>query len=434
MVYMRASCFLSDGFLIKRWFKLSLTKIKLLGFLCLSCVLGVTLSQAEANPARQSGAINSVIDPPDTETNAMELKCKKAKRAAESACSKGHAMGTAGAALAPALGQLAAQKEGDTSKAVCKQGDISKLTGGANAAVGAYCLKKLKSCISICEDVENVCDANPQCENQKIPNCTGSIDDRLVSFPSSECDEPEEAIATCEELKSVATAALAQAGILGLAGLMMTKACEDMRDDPEVEPPPPPPGALGASDGNSPLSVGVGTLGTGQGPGQLSAGKTTPGAASAGSAPPEDPLPDGDDKKEFSPKPLSLSGGSGSSPGGAAAGAAGDSSGDLASEEDKETGEDKEGADALYNGVPGEGFLAGGSTRAGGGRSNYGGGRRGFGGPEKKKDGKDGLKAKNTNGRAKRGLSQAKSRHRSIFEIMSELIQSYCREGESMCE
>ena len=354
--------------------------------------------------------------------------CKEAKRKAVSACSKGEAMSTVGNAMMPVLSAAAAIGEEDTGKVVCNQGDITKVMGAANAGIGTYCLTKVNSCINTCTQVEEAC---AKCKKTGQNPCPLEDDGDPVPYNPDECGMTGAAISECEERKQAAIAALAQGGILVTVGAMMTNACKDMKDGPEVEPPPQPPNAPSPTDNNSPLSVGVGPLHPDKSPGQFAPIRTTPGTKQA-AAPPEDPFAgeDGNDPNlsslsPFNSGPSSLSG--------MPTGGLGGPSGGFPSGESGDTdGNNGEGYLSGNYSSGGEGFLAGGSARRGGSSSRGGGGYSSSGGSGKKKfglglNGKDKL-------RAKRGISQSKSRHQSIFEIMSDLIQSFCREGQPVCE
>ena len=418
-------------------------KVSLFDFSCILIVsvfsFGTTIIATAESGDTPGGAVENPDE--DYETSSApsseggsdgeedRLSCKEAKRKAISACSKGEAMSTVGNAMMPVLSAASAIGEEDTGKVVCNQGDLTKVMGAANAGIGTYCLTKVNSCISTCTQVEEAC-AN--CKKDGLPEgepCP--VDEGLVTEECGSESMIETAISECEERKQAAIAALAQGGILVTVGAMMTNACKDMKDDTEVEPPPQPPNAPSPTDNNSPLSVGVGPLHPDKSPGQFAPIRTTPGTKQA-AAPPEDPFAgeDGNDPNlsslsPFNSGPSSLSG--------MPTGGLGGPSGGFPSGESGDTdGNNGEGYLSGNYSSGGEGFLAGGSARRGGSSSRGGGGHSSYGGSGKKKfglglNGKDKL-------RAKRGISQSKSRHQSIFEIMSDLIQSFCREGQPVCE
>ena len=364
-------------------------------------------------------------------------KCQAALRAAGSACSKSEIMGTVGTALLPLLQAASSLDEEDSSEAVSSTGQTTQTVGAANAGVGAYCLLKAKRCITTCDEVSKICS---ECEPVKPPAGTheSCVEEKGIDF--KDCGmPPETASEECETLKQTAYAALAQGGILGLAGELMKRAGKGMKDDVEVTAPPPPPRAPGAGGGPSPMSLGVGPLSGAGGPGQLADSKTSPGRNPAGGAPPEAETEEETGEDSMNKLPSSPLGGysagsSGPGGGGPAAGSAGGSGESDPSEDDK-----KGTGDSLYDkysGAGGGGFLSGGGTRRGSaGGSSYGGrgsyGRGGLSGRRGKK--KPGV-GKKKEERAKRDIFQVGSRHRNIFEIMSERIQSFCREGSRVCE
>ncbi|MCY4512602.1 MAG: hypothetical protein OXB86_02820 [Bdellovibrionales bacterium] len=366
--------------------------------------------------------------------------CKEAKMSAVSACSTGEVMGTVGTAMLPMVSAASAMGEDDTSEVVETQGQATQAVGAVNVGVGAYCLKKVTSCVSTCTEVSAAC---KQCDDVKkaatalapAPECPPTPGADSVTYDPADCDLAEAAITACEELKQSAIAALAQGGILGLVGEMMKRAGKDMKDSTEITGPPPqqPPKAPSSSDNNSPLSVGVAPLHANQGPGQFAPIKTTPGQPQGGAAPPEDPFISEEEEKKPALTPLSSNSGSGSlagtssgSPGGGGA-----PGGPPSGEGDKD-GNGKKPLSSQYGGAGGEGFLSGRSSRRGGSGSSSRSGRGYPSGSGKKKSGQD--LAKKDKLRAKRSISQTKSRHQSIFEIMSDLIQSFCREGQPVCE
>ena len=405
--------------------------------------LAYTRGQGAGNPQRYgegSQAHMRAVEDQQQSANAENAEdlgsCKDKKRTASSSCSKSQAMGTVGTALMPLVNQAATIGEEDTSKVVETQGDITQITGAANAAVGAHCLSKVNSCISTCTKVGKACEA---CEDQG-PSCPNGVtlreegDTETVAYDPADCDLTGEAITACEDLKQMAIAALAQGGILSLVGQMMKNAADDMKDKPGEEPPEMPPGAPTTSSGGSPMSVGVSPLNQNKGPGQFAPIKTTPGGKQA-EAPSEDPFgekgEDGPPSDPFS----SLGSGSSSLAGSPSSGFDGGSLGGGFPPGGGSGGNtDSNGGNGLLRGSYGgaEGFLSGGSSRRSGGRSSGGGGHSSYPGGGKKKgfnlaDGKNNLGSK-------REISQFKSRHQSIFEIMSDLIQSFCREGQPVCE
>lgn len=397
-----------------------LRTIKCIGVFGFSCIFSMVVIYFEVAAAV------------DSEDKGQEISCKEARRKANSACSKGEAMSTVGNAMMPVLSAASAIGEEDTGKVVCNQGDITKVMGAANAGIGAFCLRKVNSCIDICTQVETI---YSQCKEKTPPPdpCVGSVEKEgtVVSFPIEEGGMASEAISECEERKQAAIAALAQGGILATVGAMMTNACKDMKDDTNVEAPQPP-NAPSPTDNNSPLSVGVAPLHSNKGPGNFAPIKTTPGTKQAGAAPPEDPFADGgENNPDF--KPLSpFNSGSSSLSGMPSGGLGGPSGSGFPSGGSEDTnGNGGEGYLSGNYGAGGEGFLSGRSTRRGGSNNRGGGGYSSSGGGGKKKPGL-GLNGKGKL-RAKRGISQSKSRHQSIFEIMSDLIQAYCREGQPVC-
>ena len=394
-------------------------------------VAGDVVQLGHAAAAADSPIATTTVDPIEKGgDNGDEgpVSCKEAKRKAISACSKGEAMSTVGNAMMPVLSAASAIGEEDTGKVVCNQGDLTKVMGAANAGIGTYCLRKVNSCIDTCTQVEEACS---QCGNEQN-SCPLGDDEPPVSYKPDECGMTGAAISECEERKQAAIAALAQGGILATVGAMMTNACKDMKDDTKVEAPPQPPNAPSPTDNNSPLSVGVGPLHPNNGPGNFAPIKTTPGTNQAATAPPEDPFA-GEDGNDPNLNPLSpYNSGPSSLSGMPTSGLGGPSGGGLPLGESGDTDDNsEEGLLSGNYGSGGEGFLSGGSSRRGGSSSRGGGGYSSSGGSGKKKslslNGKD-------KSRAKRGISQSKSRHQSIFEIMSDLIQSFCREGQPVCE
>ena len=364
--------------------------------------------------------------------------CSEGKEAAVAACSKANIIGTVGTALMPIAGTVVSLKEKDSSEAVKAQGDVTQTVGMANAGVGAYCLLKAKRCIRACKDIASGCqqiDCNQGKGKGGAPPLCNT--DAGRPFPAKECEQTKEAREECEAIKQTAYAALAQGGLMNLVAEMMKNAAKDMKDDVEVAPPPPPT-APRPEGGGSPLDLGASRLSGPAGPGQLANSKTTPGQNPAGGAPPEEDLSAEEVEEDplagkFS-SPLSGAGRPGSSPsGGLNAGPGGSFGGeDLSGKSGSDDGASPYDG---YGGAGGGGFLSGGGTRRGAaGRGSYGGGGRSYGGRGLSSRGKRKTAGAKKSGRAKRDIFQAGSRHRSIFEIMSERIQSFCREGPQVCE
>ena len=367
--------------------------------------------------------------------------CKGAKLSAVSSCSTGEVMGTVGTAMLPMVSAASAIGEEDTGKVVETQGQATQAVGAVNVGVGAYCLKKVTSCVSTCTAVSAAC---AKCAEVKAaatpmapaPSCPPTPGPDPVTYDPTECSLAEAAITACEGLRSSAIAALAQGGILGLAGELMKRAGKDMKDSTEVEnpgTPTQPPKAPSSSDNNSPLSLGVAPLHSNQGPGQFAPIKTTQGQAPPGGAPPEEPIMDEKGGGNPALTPLSSGSGSGSLAGTSSNGGGGDPGGLPSGGEKGKDGDGEKPLSSHYGGAGGEGFLSGGSSRRGGGGGHRGRGYLSSRGGGKKKAEKGLAKGKDKPA-IKRSISQFKSRHQSIFEIMSDLIQSFCREGQPVCE
>ena len=404
----------------------------------IKAVGGVPCNPSSSHPTcvNWNGQGEVPIDPSAPE----ELgSCKGAKLSAVSACSTGEVMGTVGTAALPLVSAAVAIGEEDTGEVVETQGQATQAVGALNIGVGAYCLKKVTSCVSTCTAVSTACEKCKKVQAAATalapaPSCPPTPVPDPVTYDPTECEMTEAAITACEGLKQSAIAALVQGGILGLTGELMKRAGKDMKDSTEIENPaaPQPPTASTSSDNNSPLSLGVSPLHSNQGPGQFAPIKTTRGQTPPG-APPEEPIIDEKSEDKLALNPLSSNSGSGLLAGTSPGGAGGDPGGLPSGGQKGKDGDGEKPLNSHSGEVGGEGFLSGGSSRRGGGGRRGGGYPSSLGGGKKKTE-KEGLAKGKDKPTAKRDISQLKSRHQSIFEIMSDLIQSFCREGQPVCE